>query len=169
MKYLKYKKGFSLVELLLYISIASILLLAISVFFSFLLRARIKNQVIAEVEQQGLSVMHLMTQTTRNAEAIILPVQSVSAPSLSLQFPSSSIDPTFFDLSSGSIRIKEASGIPVSLTNSRITASALQFQNLSRTNTPGIIRIQFTLTSVNPGGRSEYSYSKTFIGSAALR
>jgi len=95
MKYLKYKKGFSLVELLLYISIASILLLAISVFFSFLLRARIKNQVIAEVEQQGLSVMHLMTQTTRNAEAIILPVQSVSAPSLSLQFPSSSIDPSF--------------------------------------------------------------------------
>jgi len=50
-----------------------------------------------------------------------------------------------------------------------VTVSGLTFQNLSRSATPGTVRIQFTLTHVNPAGRNEYSFAKTFIGSATLR
>lgn len=169
MKIQKTQSGFTLIELLLYVSISAVLLLVISVFLSSLVQSRIKNQTVAEVEQQGLQVMQIITQTARNAEAITLPAQGVSASSLTLDVITAASDPIVFDLSSGVIRITEGAGSAIVLTNSRIVASALTFQNLSRASTPGTIRIQFTLTHVNPEERNEYSFTKTFIGSATLR
>ena len=166
---LQSNKGFTLVELLLYVGIASIILLITTLFLSTLLESRIKNQTVAEVEQQGLQAMQIITQTARNAEAITTPSQGASASSLTLDVITALNDPTIFDLSSGAIRIKEGAAAIIPLTNSRITASALTFQNLSRPTTPGTIRIQFTLTHVNPDGRNEYNFNKTFIGSATLR
>lgn len=163
------QRGFTLIELLLYVAVASVMLLVISVFLSSLLQSRIKNQTIAEVEQQGLAAMQLITQAARNAEAITSPAQGASASSLTLDVITAANDPTILDLDNGVIRIKEGAGSTVALTNSRVTASALTFQNLSRTGTPGTIRIQFTLTHTNPAGRNEYSFTKTFIGSATLR
>lgn len=161
--------GFTLVELLLYVSIAAIILLITSLFLSTLLESRIKNQTIAEVDQQGIAVMQLITQTARNAEAITSPAVGASASTLTLDVVTAPSDPTIFDLSSGVIRITEGVGSATALTNSHVTASAVTFRNLSRTGTPGTIRIQFTITYVNPSGRNEYNYSKTFIGSASLR
>lgn len=138
------QSGFTLIELLLYVGIASSILLISTLFLQTLLESRVKNQTIAEVEQQGLQVMQIITQAGRNA-----------------------VDTNFtsvFSLSGGVIR---ENGI--ALTNSRVTASALNFQNLSRASTPGTVRISFTLTHVNPVGRQEYNFSKTFYASATLR
>lgn len=163
------RSGFTLIELLLYMAISGVILLIISLFLQTLLESRIKNQTIAEVEQQGLQVMQLITQTVRNADTINSPVTGASAATFSINTYTAGNNPTVFDLSSGVIRIKEGAGAVVSLTNSRITVSALNFQNLSRASTPGTIRISFTLTHNNPAGRNEYNFSKTFYGSASLR
>ncbi len=163
------RKGFTLIELLLYVSIASILLLATSAFLFALLESRTKNQTIAEVDQQGIHVIQLITQAARNAETITAPTVGTSASSLTLDVITAASDPTVIDLSSGVIRITEGAGSAVELTNSRVTASGLTFQNLSRASTPGTIQIQFTLTYVNPSGRNEYDFTKTFISSATLR
>lgn len=138
------KKGFTLIELLLYVSIIGAIIFSVAGFLSLLMQSRVKNQTIAEVEQQGVQVMQIITQTGRNATDI--------------NFPSA------FDLSGGVIHENT-----IALTNSRVDASALTFQNLSRAGTPGTIRIQFTLTHVNSSGRNEYDYTKTFYGTASLR
>lgn len=161
--------GFTLIELLLYVGVATLLLLAISIFLSALLQSRLKNQTIAEVEQQGLQVMQIITQTLRNADAINSPAPGVGASSLSVNTYVAPNNPTIFDLASGAIRVTEGAGSAVPLTNSRVIASQLNFQNLSRASTPGTVRVQFTLTHANPEGRNEYNFSKTFIGSATLR
>lgn len=163
------KQGFTLIELLLYVAIAGVIMLAISVLLGMLLQSRIKNQTVAEVEQQGLAVMQLITQTARNAEAITSPAVGTSSAALTLDVVTVVNDPTIFDLASGVIRSQEGTGAVVSLTNSRVTASALTFQNLSRPGTPGTIRVQFTLTHGNPSGRNEYDFNKTFYGTASLR
>lgn len=162
-------KGFTLIELLLYMAIASIILLALSFIFSILLDSRVKNQTIAEVEQQGLQAMQIMTQTIRNAEAINFPSIGTTASSLSLDIITTANDPTVFDISSGVLRMTEGMGSATSLTNARVVVSGLSFYNLSRAGTPGTIRIQFTLTHLNPEGKSEYMFAKTFTGSATLR
>jgi len=162
-------KGFTLIELLLYVSISAALILAISIFFSLLLQSRIKNQTMSEVEQQGLKITQLITQTVRNAGIINSPSQGNVAATLSINTYTAINNPTIFDLASGIIRIKEGSSLAIALSNSHIIASDFLFENLSRTNTPGTIRFQFRLTYVNPENRNEYSFSKIFIGSATLR
>lgn len=163
------KKGFTLIELLLYISLVAILLIGLSMFLSVLLESRVKNQTIAEVEQQGAQVVQLITQTVRNSEGITSPTQGNSAGSLTLDVVTTANDPTVFDLSADVIRITEGAGSAISLTSPRVTASGLTFNNLSRDSTPGVVRIQFTLSHVNPEGRNEYNYIKTFYASASLR
>ena len=169
MKFLKARNGFTLLESMLYIAIAAVVVMASTFFFFFLLESRIKNQTISEVEQQGAKVMRLMTQTLRNASAINLPGEGTHGTTLSLGTYSGTTTPTVFTVSSGVIRVQEASGTVVALTNSRISASDLSFHNVSRPGTPGIVRIEFTLTHINNTGRSEYAYSKTFVSSATLR
>ncbi|MEW6617313.1 MAG: prepilin-type N-terminal cleavage/methylation domain-containing protein [Patescibacteria group bacterium] len=165
----KNNRGFTLVELLLYVGLSAVLVVAVSVFLSMLLGSRIKNQAIGEVEQQGLQVMQIITQTIRNADLINSPSIGTNAPSLSLNTTVPSNNPTIFDLSGGAIRLTEGAGAAVSLTNSRITASNLTFQNLSRPSTPGTLRIQFTLSYKNPNNVNEYDFQKTFIASGTLR
>ena len=162
-------KAFTLIELVLYVGISSVMLLIISVFLSTLLESRVKNQTIAEVEQQGLQTVQIITQTLRNADSILSPAQGASAPSLSLNTYTGANNPTVFDLASGTLRIAEGASAAVTLTNSRVTASGLNFYNLSRSATPGTIQMQFTITLNNPEGRNEYNYSKMFSASATLR
>ena len=162
MNNIKNNQGFSLLELLLYIGLASTILLVISGFFVVTLQSRVKNQTIAEVEQQGARVMQIITQKIHNATTLTSPAQGVSSSSLNLN--SGGI---IFDLATNTIRIDE--GTPVNLTSNKVLATDLSFYNLSYTDTPGIIRIQFTLTYDNPAEKKVHEYSQTFYGSANLR
>lgn len=158
------QRGFTLLELLLYIGTVAIVLLIIAQLLFTILQSRVKNQTIAEVEQQGLQVMQIITQTIRNADSVGEPAVGISSNELELVMTNPAVNPTIFDLNVGSIRIKESAGSFVALTSSRVTASALNFQNLSNS-----IKIQFTLTHINPGSRNEYDYSKVFYGTANVR
>ncbi|MDP3962889.1 MAG: prepilin-type N-terminal cleavage/methylation domain-containing protein [bacterium] len=167
---IKVNSGFTLIELLLYVSLSSIILLLVSVFIAALLGARVKNQVIAEVEQEGIQVMQVLTQTIRNATAINSPGTGMSAALLSVDTVVSGNNPTVFDSSSGAIQITEGVASSVMLTNATlVTVSALNFQNLTKPSTHGAIRVSFNLKYVNQSGRNEYDYSKTFYASASLR
>jgi len=168
-KKLHNQNAFTLIEILLYISLIGTMLVSITVLLSIVLSARIKNQTIIEVEAQGAQVMHIISQTIRNAENITLPTTGTSAASLTLDVIIVGDDPTIFDLSGGAIRIKEGAASPINLTNSKITASSLNFQNLSRTDTSGVVRVSFTLTHQNNQGTKEYDFEKIFYESASLR
>lgn len=155
-------QGFSLIELIIYISLVSVILLSITSFSFTLLNARSRNEVIAEVEQQGVLAMQKITQTVRNAEDINTPTPETSAAALSL-------DSAVFDLANDALRITRDRGVPVDLTNHRVIVSDLSFDNLSRAGTPGLVRVRFTLSHKNPGAKALFEYSKTFYGSASLR
>lgn len=163
------QKGFSLLELLLYVTTAAILVGAISSLVLVLFQGRTKAKTISEVEEQGNQAMHLILQTIRNSESINTPTAGSSGASLSLQQTVVANNPTVFDLSSGALRITEGASAAVTITSSRVTASSLTFRNLTRSGTPGVVQVQFTLTYVNNSNRNEYSYAKTFISSASLR
>lgn len=161
--------AFTLIELLLYMGISTSLLLAVSFFLSLTLQSRIKQQTIAEVEQQGAQTLQYMLQALRNAESVQTPALGTQASSLLLDMADPGKDPTIFSNDEGAIRITEGGGASLSLTSSRLVASELMFSNLSRSGTPGTIRIRFLLTHRNPEMRNEFDFSKEFVGSASLR
>lgn len=163
------KKGFTLIELLIYIAILSSFLLTVVLFMHQLLGSRVKHQVISEVEQQGLLIVQMIGQTIRNAEAITSPTPTNNAASITIDVVDIGKDPTIFDLSGDKIIINEAGGGAIELNTDKVLASGLDFYNVSKADTPGIIKFQFTLTYDNPAGTKEYEYSKIFYGSASLR
>ncbi len=120
--------GFTLIELLLYFAIIPLILLPISSFLSSFFEARVKNQTIMEVEEQGAFVMNSIAQTIRNAEAITVPSVGSFGSTLTLDVVNPANDPTLFDLSGSTLRVTEGVGSPTALTNTRIIASGLTFE-----------------------------------------
>jgi len=166
---MKNNQGFSLIELILYIAITSVILVIVSQFMGGILESRVKNRTIAEVEQQGVQIMETITQTIRNAQAITSPSQGNNYSALTLDVVNVVDDPTIFDLSAGVVRIKEGTAVAIGLNNSVVEVSNLTFDNLSKTGTPGLVRVEFTIDYINNSGRQEFDWSKTFYGSASLR
>ena len=161
--------GFTLIELLLYVVVASSVLFLSTFFISTLLESRVKNQTIAEVEQQGFHIMQIITSTIQNAEDITSPSAGNTSTSLTLDVIETSDDPTVFDLDGGILRITEGSNDPIDLTNTNVTVSNLSFENNSRSDTPGVVNVSFTVERVNATGRYEYDFVKTFYAGASLR
>lgn len=319
--------GYTLIELLLYVGIVGALLTGVTMFFGSTLDARVKNQSISEVDQQGAQIMELITQTVRNADSITTPAAGASGSTLTLVVPTPAASPTIFNMSgttsvlgynsdgtstdsnnsdsinatkftastsgtvstlyarvgatigsspnnkaqmaiysgatpttllasssettltanswnafslspvtinsgttywlayntngttgaqnnlrvhtgtagqslftdqtygtwpsswsgtaqalefsvyadvvsggaTNALQIKEGSNTEVVLSNSKVAVSNLTFTNLTRSSTPGVVRISFTLSRVNANNRNEYDYQKTFVTSAALR
>lgn len=163
------QSGFTLIELLLYVAVSASILLAALTFHGSLLEARIKHQSVSEVETQGARMMEVLTQAIRNADAVTAPTAGQTASTLTLTSNVPADSPTVFALVNGALVSTLGAGSTTAHTNARVTASNLSFANVSRPTTPGVMRIRFTLASVNTSGRGEFTYTQTFIATAALR
>lgn len=160
--------GFTLIELLLYVAIVGVLLLSVVGFYTLALDSRIKNQAIAEVNQQGTLVMDQITQTVRNATSITAPAAAASGTTLTLVVPTGSLSPTTYNLSGTTLQVTEGTGAAVALTSSDVKISSLTFKNLTRSGTNGIVQVSFVASYNNTTGRTGYDYQKTFTTSAEV-
>lgn len=165
----QFSKGFTLIELILYVSIVSTTVLLVANMLHTILATRVKNQTVEEVEQAGGFVMQQITQTIRNATGVDSPTPGNSANNLSLSVVEGAKNPTKFDRSSNSVRIIEGISPSLTLTSNKLSVTDLNFQNLSRPTTQNTLRIQFSISHKNPEGQNEYDYSQTFTTSASLR
>lgn len=164
------QKGFSLVEMILYVAISSVILLALSLFLTSLLSSRLKSQSISDVNDQGLQIMQMVTDSVKNARSVDFPSIGATSTSLSITVADPLLSPTVYDIASGTVRIKEGSNTLIPLTNSHVTVSSFVFQNISSTSsTDRVVRFSFTIDHNNQNGRNENTYTKSFSGSATLR
>ena len=163
------KRGFTLVETLLYVSIISALVLIMSIFLFLLLEAKTKAETVWEVNSEGARAMRIITQAIRSSQSLTVPTQGNSGSVLTLSVSDGTKNPIVVNSDSSNLQIKEGTGAIIPLTSSKVAVSALSFDNLSRGTSHGTVRIQFTLTHTNPSGRNEYSYTRTFYGSASLK
>lgn len=159
--------GFTLVEMLLYMTIVSTVLLAASGFVASMLATNVKNGVIAEVEQQANQVLSLIEEVGQGAITVTAPAIGTSGSSLTFTTPVSS--PVVFTQTAGVITISEGGGAAVALTNSRVTASGFSVSNLSAIGTSGTVRVQFTMSFINSGGHNEYNYTNSYLTSVTSR
>jgi type II secretory pathway pseudopilin PulG len=162
-------QGFTLIELLLYVVVVSFVISGIGFFFLLVMQSKTKSQTVLEVEQQGAQIVRRINQVVRNSEGINSPSKQGSGTTLSVDAVDSGIDPTIFSLSGGILQIQEGGGAAVDLSNSRVTISNLNFQNLSQSDSPDSVSFQFDISFNNPEGRNEYNYSTTFYGAASAR
>jgi type II secretory pathway pseudopilin PulG len=162
-------KAFTLLETLLYIALTSIVLTTMLSFVSLIFTARERQQTVVELDAEGESIMQEIIQTARNAKTINAPLAGNTAITMSLGVVLPAKDPTVYTISGNNITVSEAGGAAVVLNSTRVIASALSFKNLTAAGTKGSVRVQFTLTYTNPDNLPNYSYNRTFYGTATLR
>jgi len=90
----KNQSGFSLLEVLLYIGLASIILMVLGSSVHGILQIRVKSQTVAEVEQQGASVVQKISQKIRNADSRISIVSTSTVQDIAVQRGSADIGNT---------------------------------------------------------------------------
>jgi hypothetical protein len=166
---MRFKLAFTMIELTLYIALAAVVLFGSSGMMALVVEARTKDMVVSEVEQQGDSVLQIITQSLRNATAVNYPLPGASSTSLSIETVVPANNPTIFSLAGGIIFIKEGSAVAIPLTNYRVTAASLNFQNLAQTGANDNLRVSFALSYNSSSTRQVYQYSRNFYGSGSLR
>ncbi|MBI2984049.1 MAG: hypothetical protein HYY50_00230 [Candidatus Kerfeldbacteria bacterium] len=166
---MKSRPSFTLIELLLYISLTAIITFSVSSFLVVTIDARVKNQTVAEVEQQGQTAMVMMTQAIRNAQGINSPALGEVTNTLSLDVIEVSKDPTTFTLAAGQLWVQEGVAPAVALTNTRIRVMDMSFIDLSRSSQSRSVRINLVLNYFNTSGRNIHTYTKVFQAAANPR
>lgn len=161
----------TLVEILLYLALLAIMIVAISAFMSLALQSRIKGQTVGEVEQSSAQALDIIIDSVRAAKSISAPTRGNSASNLNLVMPgvSQTID---FRLNGGKIEIQKNGGGYSAITFDKLAITALVFANTTSSAAPGAlgsVRVSFTSDYINNSGRNEYTFGKNFQGSASLR
>ena len=160
---LKLYRGFTLVELILYIAIVTMFMTAVIYFTSDIVYGRVRSQVHQEVNQNMRLASKRIMYEIRNASG----VNSVSASSISLASTDSGRNPTVIDrdVSSGRLRIGYG-GSQYFLTSNKVTVTALNFTDFS---TADSTNVKFSITIKATGDRKEFQKSETYETSVELR
>ena len=155
--------GFTFIELILYISIVTIMLSAIVPFGWNVVKSSVKSSVEQEVYSQARYVSERIKYEIRNASGIT----TVSSNSISLTNFSPDTT-TVIDLSAGKIRINKNGTGATNLNSNDTTASSLTFTNYTSGNNTKNIGFSFSVAS-NLGALQQYQESVSIRGDAELR
>lgn len=169
MKISNTKKGMTLIETLIYVSIFVTFIITLTSFIGTINASRKKNQINLEVNYQGSEVIRIINQTIQNATSTSQPALSNSGDTLVLQMSDVTKSPTIFSIASSTIFVQEGSGSKVALTNNKVQVKDLVFTNFSRPNTPGVIQVKFTMSNPTSLTKPEEQYSKEFYGGLSIK
>ena len=159
-------KGFTLIELILYVALMGIVLYTASLLYTLFLAEDARDYARAEVEQSSQHALLYMTQTIRNAPSVTTPAAGSNAAALQLTVDDESKSPTVFSLSQGSIVVAEGGSPAVALLPSSVVVDSLEFENRG---SEGSLYIEFSAHYRNDSERPEFDYEQTFYASATIR
>jgi len=164
---LEFSDGFTFIEIILYVSIVSIVLAALVPVAWNVIGGSAKSSAQQEVFSQTRFISEKIKYEIRNADSI----NSVAATSLSLDPPGTANDPTIIDLSGGKLRIKLGAASAVDLNSTDTTITSLTFTDYTSADTK-TKHVQFVFTIDDNFGSTRQEYdvpAQTIEGSAELR
>ena len=164
MKQFNNRLGFTFIELILYISIITIMLSALIPFAWSVIGSGVKSSAEQEVFSQARYVSERIKYEIRNANSI----NSVNSPINTIDLNTSTNATTVIDLNSGKIRIKYGAGTAIPLNSTDTAASLLTFTNYtSADNKTKHIQFTFTMGDAGTSTRQEYQVPAVNIDSSA--
>jgi type II secretory pathway pseudopilin PulG len=162
------KKGFTLLETILYVTLATVVLYAAAQLYMVIIVTQEKNHAMADVTLASENALVHITQTIRDSRNVTTPNAGFASDEMSLEMRDGAPYPTEeFSLVDGVIMMQDGSQPPVAITPSNIVVSNLQFSNMS-TVQPYSVQVSFTATS-NSSDRADLTYSDTFYATATTR
>lgn len=159
---MKTEHGFTLIELILYVAIITIVMGALIPFAWSVIEGSAKSSVEQEVSSQARYVSERIKYEIRNANDI----NSISAQSIDLNTDTNAT--TVIDLSAGKVRIKYGAGIPVNINSNDTNVTNLTFTDYQSADAKTKhIQFSFTIDDNYAGSRQEYDAPAITVESSA--
>jgi Tfp pilus assembly protein PilW len=166
-------QAFSLIELILYVALISIVITGIIQIGWDLIYGRVKSQIYQEVNQNMKLATKRLTYELRNASG----VNAISSGEICLSSTDPAHNPTRIYTSGGQVRIGWGGGGAscASVANDQpLTSNLVSVPNLSFTDlSPGPestnIGYEITIDHTNPSDRQEWERSQTYETSVEIR
>lgn len=168
----KISPGFTLMEILIYIVVFSMIIAVLFSFIVWLWNVSIKTQVMRETLANVEGAMARMTHEIRNAQSIYIPTTTSSQLSLEISryLPegesSSYLD---FFLCSTQLCLKKEAQDPISLTSDKVEIKNLSFSQVTTGTTTPSIQINLEAEYKNPQNLPEYRHSFGVTSTISLR
>lgn len=170
------KKGFTLVEMLIYIAVLSTIVLAVSSFFLWVVNLNSKVKAMREVSDNAGRIIEILTLEIKEAKSIYTPtsVFSTSTGQLSLEttkyLPAGETQ-TYIDffLCQKRLCLKKEEQDPVALTSDNVEVKAMEFNQVATTSTIPSIRINLTVDYKAPAEKPEYFASINTTSTVSVR
>ncbi len=124
-----FKSGFTLFELIIYITILAIIGTVGATVLDYSLSTKAKVSRLSEVNLNLERAMLQMVDRVHTSQSI-----TDASSTLILKMADASKDPTVFALSSGTATIQEGSGSAIAITPPTVTVISLQFTKITNTN-----------------------------------
>ncbi|MEK7150814.1 MAG: prepilin-type N-terminal cleavage/methylation domain-containing protein [Patescibacteria group bacterium] len=169
---MKNAKGFTLVELIIYIGILSVMVVGLVSFALSMTSARTKTYTNQNVQANARMTLDIIMQKIRTAQSVNIGVSvfGIDPGVLSLQMADPLKNPTIINLSAndGRLQITEGVGVPIYLTDNETEVSNLLFTNLTQSGEREHIKIDLMVRYVNAAS-VDYSYSWSGSSAASVR
>lgn len=170
------QRGFTLIEMLLYVAVAGIVLTSLVGFGWNMIGIGAKNGTHHDAVSNARLASEKLTFFIREATDIDtansnfgVNLASVPGSKVTLRGAAPN-DPTVFDISSGTLRVTQGVSAPVALTSSNISVSSLVFTNASSADGKAKnIGFEIQLATISASNRSEYASATMLRSSAELR
>ncbi len=154
------RSGTTLLEVMLFLGILSIISTTITAVFLATQDARALQRSIASLEDAGTQLISTISKTTRRAETVTAPATTGST--LVLQMAQNDEFPTMMaKVGSGLVLVQKSA--TSALLSSAITASNVVFRNVGNGNVWFTFQLSTVVQTVKPR-----TYTRTFYGTATL-
>lgn len=159
-----HKKGFTLVELLIFMAIYSVLIVMTTNILTSTIDIKLQSEATSSVQEDGNFILARLTHDMSQATDIVTPV--LGTPSSTLQLTINGVNHTY-QLNTNNLQITNSLGTD-NLNSYSTRISNLNFTRLGNSGGKNAVQVSFTLTSrtTNTNGSVE---SKNFLTTLGLR
>jgi Tfp pilus assembly protein PilW len=165
------RAGFTLVELIIYIAISTIVVVALLNVMIVILGAREKTTVRTEVQQNLRFALDRITSTAHDAVGLNTGTSTFGSAAgvLSFAMTGSTLNPTIYSRCGSRICIKEGSASSVAITASGALVDEFRITNLSAAGVPATVKVRLHATDNITGTQAMQTAAMTLETSLTLR
>lgn len=163
----QYQNAFTLIELVLYTALLSLVFGLLVFFINMTLQSRAKQIRVAEVEYAGMFILTQVTNSIRSAHSVESP--SVGSSGTLLQLHRDGVTDTFYSIEGGRLLLSDVNHVSVPLHSDLISISGGDFEIVSGDpHGRKTVHIRLTIGTNSLNQHQEFRYEKKFITTVQL-